>query len=211
MTASASSQADLPHVARLRLPAHTAAEVIWGPGGHHAGTKQPKERWLLRWTARQLPAPGLAAPTLQGPVVSIGLNPSGAGADAGDMTLNTEWALYQRWGRTQLVKLNLFSFIATLPIDLLWYSGGDTSYAAYVVAKATELHREGGLVLATWGGVYRPSELGQKVQHRAAEILDGLKANGVPVHVLGLTGSGQPRHIRGIGRNVQPQLWRAAA
>lgn len=202
-----------PHVASVRLPLDVAAQVLWSPEDYNPDpvhARAPTTRWMLRWTV----APAARAPSLFDvaelpPVVSIGLNASGAGLARGDMTLNTEWALYRRWGRTELVKLNLFDTIATIPLDLLKFGAGSSAYADFVVAKVVELHRErGALVLATWGGPYSPGPLGALVLRRAEQVLAGLEAAQVPVHVLGLTAGGQPRHIRGIGRDAQPLPWR---
>jgi len=201
-----------PHVARLGLPLGVKAEVVWDPDG--GARRRPDgshaERWKLRWCTAQSMGPLRLPGRLEGPVCSIGLNPSGAGDQSGDMTLNTEWALYGRWGRTELVKLNLFPAIATIPFDLVAHGSGDPAYVDYVLAEAIAAHRAGGLVIATWGGPYHPTALGRLVAERAAVVVQGLQRLDVPLHVLGLTKGQQPRHIRGIGRDVLPQPWRPA-
>lgn len=196
-----------PHVASVPLPAGVAAEAIWDPLSNQVGLEPPAQRWQLRWTNK---APILLRPdpVVRGPVCSIGLNPSGAGVARGDMTLNTEWALYQRWGVEELLKLNLFPTIATYPADLLRDAGPD-AYLDYVIAQAVACHRAGGIVIATWGGPY-PGALRALVAQRADAVERGLRAARVPIHVLGVTKGGCPRHIRGIGRDARPQLWRAA-
>lgn len=206
MTALDPLAARAVHVASVRLPEGIQAEAVWNPLEAAVGLQVPTQRWLLRWRCTRNPLLS-TPPEIPGPVASIGLNPSGAGVARGDMTLNTEFGLYRRWGVREFVKLNLFPVIATYPVDL-FFGTGDPSYADYVIAQAVAIHRAGGIVIATWGGPYG-SPIRGTVADRARAIERGLLAAGVPLHVLGLTRGGEPRHIRGIGRDARPVLWRS--
>lgn len=115
----------------------------------------------------------------------IMLNPSVADERQDDPTVHRAAMFAKRWGFAGLIVTNIFAYRATDPqklyglqVDLV---GPDNDDAILRVAKGAKL------VVCAWGchGALRG---------RAAEVIDTLKANAVPMHCLGVTKAGFPKH-----------------
>ena len=138
--------------------------------------------------------------TLQGkkkPLLIIGLNPSTADATHNDPTIRRCIGFAERWGHSELVVTNLFSFRSTQPDGLKKTKapvGPDTDEILQnEAAKA-------GTILAAWGvhgGLF----------NRNLEVLKLLED--YPLFCLGITKAGHPRHPLYIRADTQPMPYSA--
>lgn len=136
-----------------------------------------------------------------GAVCWIMLNPSVADQALDDNTIRVCRGYGRRWGRRGFLVLNLYALRSTDPAALASASDpvgalNDARLAAlpYQVAKA------GGLVVCAWGAH-------RFAQPRASEVVQRLREQRVPLHVLHLTSEGHPHHPLRLPANLSPQPW----
>lgn len=125
-----------------------------------------------------------------GRVVNIGLNCSTADAHDDDPTIRRDIDFADRWGRNELVKLNLFAFRSTDPKGLRGVADpvgpdNDATIARYLDEAAKS---PADLVIFSWGGDPR------LVRARAAEIVRLARSLDVVARCFGVTKHGQPLH-----------------
>jgi hypothetical protein len=128
-----------------------------------------------------------------GPLLLIGLNPSTADATQDDPTIRRCIGFAERWGHSELVVANLFSFRATQPKDLKTAPepiGPETD--RILLSEAQKATR----ILVAWGvhGCFL---------ERDRQVLKLL--SGHPLSCLGTTQAGLPRHPLYIRADTLPQ------
>ncbi len=113
----------------------------------------------------------------------IGLNPSTATPEKLDPTVAKCEFWAQRWGFEGFVMLNLFSYRATEPADMLCHA--DPAGDPHNRDAITWVANHAGLVVACWGND------GQHLE-RSTLIRSALKD--VPLRCLHLNKTGEPKH-----------------
>lgn len=128
-------------------------------------------------------------------VAFIGLNPSTADETADDPTIRREIGYAKSWGYDGLIKLNLFAFRATDPMQMKKQQDPIGPANNAIIALIAE---QCGLVVATWGahGTFRD---------RDRHVVKIIKKD---IHCLALTLNGIPKHSLYLKKDLQPQLWR---
>lgn len=127
----------------------------------------------------------------------IGMNPSVADHETDDMTIKKEIGFSQRLGFSALVKINLFSYIATDPKGLLTVEDpvGDATFC---------MIRQGmlcaNMVIAAWGAMRYTLWLKSAASRRMVGGFTGLKC-------FGKTKSGAPRHTSRLAYATPLEDW----
>jgi len=137
-------------------------------------------------------------------VVSVGYNPSIAGAVDDDPTIRREIDYCKRWGASTLLNVNAFAAVATDPDDLAAMEDpvGPLNDEAIRVAAAYCAQR-GGILLASWG-----VPKGKAVTKRlAAARFEQLRSIGLPFHALRVTSGGHPEHPLYLPAVLMPHAW----
>ena len=134
----------------------------------------------------------------QRPLIFIGLNPSTADAETDDPTVHTLTVRARREGFGGLVVMNLYSFRATEPKDLLKQKDpvGPENHKT-LLRFITKNHE----VLAGWG-----DSLPDK--HRANRVINLLVSTKAKLTTLGFTKADNPRHPLYIRITSPRQPWR---
>ena len=121
--------------------------------------------------------------TSRGTALFCGLNPSTADATFDDRTIGREVEFADREGCNRLVKVNLYSFCATDPAELL--TAVDPIGIINNGCIMTHLDAEPKLVVAAWGSHKMAAK-------RAQHVLNMMRYHAV--FCLGMTKDGSPRH-----------------
>ena len=140
-------------------------------------------------------------------VCFIGLNPSTADAFEDDPTIRRELGFAQALGANALVKVNLASYRATDPKELLRFARAfgveaargpeNDEHIRQAVAWSRSALGKG--VFAAWGAVPSTFEPDEAFLARL----------GKPLMCLGTTKSGAPRHPLYLSKAAMPMEWRA--
>jgi hypothetical protein len=168
-------------------------------GGAHGGATfggGGVYRWHLY---RNIYAEGDRAPLHKGRVCFVMLNPSTADALADDPTIRKCKYFARAWGFRRLDVVNLFSYRATDPKELLRVGspiGAETDRHIRAASYDSDM------VVCAWGRL--PTKLAHR-QPAALRILGG-RANGV--HCLGLNNDLSPKHPLYLKNETQPKEWR---
>jgi hypothetical protein len=172
-----------------------------GPG---TATFSPCEKWRYELTRdlTNYPRPVEMHPP-RGVLLSIGLNPSTATCDDDDPTIHKESLYTIMWGYAIYIKANAYGYRATVPADMFAARdrGGidivGPGNDAAIRAAVARVRREGGRVLAAWGGNIEPDR-----QRAVARLL----AN-VEVVCVRRNNDGTPMHPLYARNAVVPVLW----
>lgn len=132
-------------------------------------------------------------------VLWVMLNPSTADAETDDPTIRKCAGFARRWGLGALRVVNLWSYRATKPADLLaWDWKLDTTAVAenerWVRSELED--PSAALVVAAWGA---HATRARRQGLPWVDVHDLAVSAGRSVHCLGLTGDGQPRHPLMLG------------
>ena len=123
----------------------------------------------------------------EGPsVLWIGANPSTAEADVDDPTIRREVNFTRGWGFCRYIKMNVLSYRATYPKDLLADGVEVTcpeNLPTIVTMAATAK------LIVVCHGVLHPT-----LQHHAGVIVMALCSKGHGLHCLGRNADGSPKH-----------------
>lgn len=124
------------------------------------------------------------------PIVFVMLNPSTADHCDDDNTITRCIDYAKRWGGTELIVVNLFSYRSTDP-DALWHSStidpvGHLTDDAIAIA-ADYAHAHGGIVCCAWGNDGQFMNRGMEVLSKIIQykpLCLKLNATGMPAHPL---------------------------
>lgn len=112
------------------------------------------------------------------------LNPSVADSEINDPTIRRCVRFTQSWGYCGIVVGNLFALISTDPRELLAHPDPVGPENDAHLARIAE---ECAVLVCAWGA-HRMAE------QRAPRVMAGFRAQGIPVHCLGITKAGHPKH-----------------
>lgn len=133
-----------------------------------------------------------------GSLVIAGLNPSTADGKVDDPTIRREVAFARAWGMRKLVKVNLFAYRATDPLELQRFAGDivgpDNDAWIRLACDSSDVRR----IIVAWGA------WGDRYRGRVAAVLNAI---GRPVECLSVTKSGQPKHPLYLRADIVPQPW----
>jgi hypothetical protein len=115
-----------------------------------------------------------------------GTNPSTAEADIDDPTVRREWGFTQRWGFKAYVKVNVMSYRATFPKDLL--AAGVVPSHELNLPTILDWAKNASLIVCCWGSVH------PKLRHHAEHVESALRDAGHSLCCLHLTKGGMPGH-----------------
>lgn len=125
-------------------------------------------------------------------VMYIGLNPSKAGINTSDNTVTRCMNFAKKWGYGGMYMMNLFSFMATDPEDMIRQAD---PVGPKCDAHLVEVSKNVGIIVCAWGnhGVYK--ERNQQV----LQLLPPLK-----LHYLRMTKQRQPQHPLYLPDDLKP-------
>lgn len=130
--------------------------------------------------------------------VWVMLNPSTADAVEDDPTIRKCIGFTKRWGLTDLVVVNLWSYRATKPADLLRWDWKHDALAVSCNEACVRqwVTRGTAIIVAAWGA---HATRARRQGLPWIDVHDLAASAGREVHCLGLTGDGQPRHPLMLG------------
>lgn len=134
----------------------------------------------------------------KGLVTFIMLNPSTADAYIDDPTIRKCSYYAQAWGFGRLGVVNLFSYRATDPKELLRVEapiGPDTRQQIQLAAHASDM------VVCAWGRLHKT------LAARQVDVLRLLEHRAGGVYCLGLNNDGSPKHPLYLRNELQPMVW----
>lgn len=186
-----------PRLATRALPSGVTATPTWGEDLRDDGT--PIDRFLLTWTH-----PARTGP----PNLVIGMNPSGASAEAGDLTLLKVWEFCRRWNDGSLIMGNVNPYRATEPRQQRFHIASLATNRRILVEQMRLVRDAKGLVVAAWGCPPPMDEIDADKWYYYADLLHaGARSLGIDPMCLGTTKHGHPRHPSRIGYDTQLVTW----
>lgn len=163
---------------KRRLPAGMIGDAVFSPCGRY------RHVLTRRWSPGNVYA------------LWIGMNPSVAGPEINDPTLDWECAYTRdRLHVGGLVKVNVMNYRATNPKDLLGEEVDPCSIhnSGHILEQA----RHASIVIAAWGVIH------PNLRHHAEYVRQILKHEGIDLWCVGLTKGGHPRHPLYVKRDVE--------
>lgn len=128
----------------------------------------------------------------------IGLNPSTATAEKLDNTVSRCEFYAQNWGYAGFIMLNLFSYRATYPEDMLTHQ--DPTGDPHNLAAILWASQNAGRVVCAWGndGAHR---------ERSSFVKQQLESNKVELYCLKVNKTREPFHPLYASKKLKPQRW----
>lgn len=119
-------------------------------------------------------------------VLFIGQNPSVAGAEVDDPTVQREQGFARRWGYTRFLKGNIIDWRATSPRDVP--KDIEEAVSAQNMPELERMAKEAEIVVLAWGALHRRYDALER------ETVARLRKIHPELYCLGLTRAGSPRH-----------------
>ena len=129
----------------------------------------------------------------------IMLNPSTADGLVDDPTIRRCLGFIEDWGYRQLRVVNLFSWRATYPRDMLKQMDPVGPNGNRWIMDACS---DANLIVCAWG-----ANSARAVRARGDYVRSMLVSAGVKLHHLGLSTDGFPRHPLFLERSTKPEEW----
>lgn len=146
-------------------------------------------------------------------VCFIGLNPSTADEQKDDATIRKCIAFAVSWGMGGLQMLNLFSFRATKPLDMVkaHFSGTAITGPAGTLGGRQQMYdfirsRDCQFVVAAWGTSSNKA-LRDNIRYRADEITRFLRSGKIDMKYLNANKDGSPQHPLYIPLSMPLHQW----